>query len=159
MTSPAAAPQKPRSWLGIALLILLGSAVFGGLPAFVTMYLWRGESVGTPLDAARARQIVTEQAATLAELLAVPGDAVEGATKARRQELATRLGALAVRVGALAGDSTTCVVFRRHGSPGETREERLQWVSATTALQVRSGGVRLGAQAEELGNGWWWVAD
>lgn len=155
MTPAEPIAEKPRPWLRLAVLLMLGSAVFGGLPVWAMLYLSGSKPEGEPLDAARARTLVTEKAALLAELRELVGkDAAAGA--ARQHELLVQLGALAV-VGPAQAEGAVRLVFRRYGEPGAMHEQRLEWVPTEKVAALRTEP-RVGErQHEELVDGWWWV--
>ena len=155
MTPVEPTAEKPRPWLRLAVLLMLGSAVFGGLPVWGLLYLSASKPEGQPLDVARARSLVVEKAALLAELRElVTSEAAAGA--ARQQELLVQLGALAV-VGPKRAEGAVRLVFRRYGEPGAMHEQRLEWVPAVLATALRATP-RVGeSQHEELAFGWWWV--
>lgn len=155
MTPAGSTVQKPRPWLRLAVLLMLGSAVFGGLPVWALLYLSTSKPEGEPLDAARARTLVVEKATLLAELRELVGkDAAAGA--ARQQELLVQLGALAV-VGPAQAEGAVRLVFRRYGEPGAMHEQRLEWLPAARATALRAEPSADGHQHEELVDGWWWV--
>lgn len=155
MTPTAPTAEKPRPWLRLAVLLMLGSAVFGGLPVWAILYLSGSKPEGEPLDAARARALVVEKAALLQELrgLFTNGAAAGGD---RQRELTVQLGALAV-LGPDRADGAVRLVFRRYGEPGAMHEQRLEWVPAEKTAALRAEA-RVGErQHEELVDGWWWV--
>ena len=155
MTPAEPTAEKPRPWLRLAVLLMLGSAVFGGLPVWAILYLSGSKPEGEPLDAARARTLVVEKAAPLAELreLVINGTA---ATTARQQELVVQLGALAV-VGPAHAEGAVRLVFRRYGEPGAMHEQRLEWLPEARATSLRAEPCAGESQHEELLFGWWWV--
>lgn len=159
MNPPAPAtdpvPAKPRSWLGLAVLLLLGSAVFGGLPVYGLLYLSASRPEGQPLDAERARALVGEKAVLLTELRELQANGGDAARAQRQQELVARLGALAVVPPD--ADGGLRLVFRRYGEPGAMHEQLLEWLSPAAAAGWRSATPPNGEQREELADGWWWV--
>lgn len=156
MSTTPPVSEKPRSWLGIAVLILLGSAVVGGLPVWMLLYMAGAKPEGEPLDVARARVLVVEKAALLTELreLQANGRAAERAP--REQDVLRLLGALAV-VAPSEPVGAVHVVFRRFGEPGASHEQRLEWLPAAASSARRANALQSGEQREELADGWWWV--
>jgi len=156
MSTTPPVSEKPRSWLGIAVLILLGSAVVGGLPVWMLLYMAGAKPEGEPLDVARARVLVVEKAALLTELreLQANGRAAERAP--RETDVLRLLGALAV-VAPSEPVGAVHVVFRRFGEPGTSHEQRLEWLPAAASATRRANAPQNGEQREELVDGWWWV--
>ena len=148
-------PAKPRSWLGLAILLLLGSAVFGGLPVYGLLYLSASRPEGKPLDVARARSLVVDKAEQLTELRELQANGREAARAQRQSELVSLLGALAVVLPG--ADGGLRVVFRRYGEPGAMHEQLLEWLPPEAAAGWRSATPANGEQREELADGWWWV--
>ena len=135
--------------------MMLGSAVFGGLPVWAILYLSGSKPEGEPLDAARARTLVVEKAAPLAELRELMTNGAAGSS-ARQQELVVQLGALAV-VGPAHAEGAVRLVFRRYGEPGAMHEQRLEWLPEARATSLRAEPCAGESQHEELLFGWWWV--
>ena len=154
-TTPPAA-EKPRSWVGIALLLMLGSAVVGGLPVWMLLYMSGAKPEGEPLDVARARTRVVEKAVLLTELRELQANVRKADRAPREQELLRLLGALAVAVPDDAGGAVH-VVFRRFGEPGSSHEQRLEWLPTAAATSRRATAPEAGELREELADGWWWV--
>ena len=152
-TDPAQA--KPRSWLGLAVLLLLGSAVFGGLPVYGLLYLSASRPEGQPLDAERARSLVVEKAALLTELRELQTNGRDAARAQRQPELVSLLGALAVVPPD--ADGGLRLVFRRYGEPGAMHEQLLEWLPPEATAGRRSATPANGEQWQELADGWWWV--
>ncbi|MFN7590927.1 MAG: hypothetical protein ACK501_15265 [Planctomycetota bacterium] len=154
-TTPSAA-EKPRSWVGTALLLMLGSAVVGGLPVWMLLYMAGDKPEGEPLDVARARTLVVEKAVLLTELRQLQANVRKGDRAPREQELLRLLGALAVTAPDDAGGAVH-VVFRRFGEPGSSHEQRLEWLPTAAAASRRATALGAGELREELVDGWWWV--
>ena len=156
MSTTPPVSEKPRSWLGIAVLILLGSAVVGGLPVWMLLYMAGAKPEGEPLDVARARVLVVEKAALLTELRELQANVRAAERAPREQDVLRLLGALAV-VAPSEPVGAVHVVFRRFGEPGTSHEQRLEWLPAEASVARRANAPQNGEQREELVDGWWWV--
>lgn len=154
-TTPPAA-DKPRSWVGTALLLMLGSAVVGGLPVWMLLFMAGAKPEGEPLDVVRARTLVVEKAVLLTELRELQANVRQAERAPREQELLRLLGALAVSAPDDAGGAVH-VVFRRFGEPGSSHEQRLEWLPSAAATTRRATAPAAGELREELVDGWWWV--
>ena len=138
-------PARPTSVLA---LVVVASCGFGA------------STEGTPLDAQRARAILVEHRALLADVKALhalhpEADAAKIETESKR--LAAKLGALWIEVEPSDSSRTVKVCFHVHRGPAETYWSLLQWVPPSTVARVQSEGLRLGEEWKDLGEGWFWV--
>jgi hypothetical protein len=156
MSTIPSAPEKPRSWVGIALLLMLGSAVVGGLPVWMLLYMSGAKPEGEPLDVARARTLVVEKATLLTELRELQANVRAAERGPREKEVLRSLGALAVAAPSEPAGAVH-VVFRRFGEPGSSHEQRLEWWPAAASAARRASAPADGELRHELVDGWWWV--
>lgn len=156
MSTTPPAVDRPRSWVGTALLLMLGSAVVGGLPVWMLLFMAGARPEGEPLDVVRARTLVVEKAVLLTELRELQANVRQAERAPREQELLRLLGALAVTAPDDAGGAVH-VVFRRFGEPGSSHEQRLEWWPSAVAASRRATPPIAGELREELVDGWWWV--
>ena len=156
MSTIPSAPEKPRSWVGIALLLMLGSAVVGGLPGWMLLYMSGARPEGEPLDVVRARSLVVEKATLLTELREMQANIRAAERAPREKEVLRLLGALAVAAPSEPAGAVH-VVFRRFGEPGSSHEQRLEWLPAAASAARRASAHADGELRHELVDGWWWV--
>ncbi len=112
---------------------------------------------GRALEVTRAREIVREQGALLAEIKALPVNRNDSEwTARRRQELADEIGALTIRTEADSHGLAVVIVFRRRGI-AEVYEHQLCWINPEVERLVRAGRYGLGESFAPIADGWWWV--